>query len=218
MGSEDDESADTGRTTADAVPAVDIDAPSINSPIVADLDEDDDDGSVGYEESAERDEIIRERINRTQEQMKYHSVLCAHMFSSPPSVSRAIVDNLSEDQLRRYERFRRVGFSRPAMEKLMQRILDHRVNANCVIVATGIAKVFVGELIEGARQVMEEEIRAQLALPLAHNPEAMEDEVIRIMEHRPLEPFHVLESHRRMRHETHTAPHSHLYTRPFPLL
>jgi hypothetical protein len=32
--------------------------------------EDDEDESAGYEESAERDEIIRERINRTQEQMK----------------------------------------------------------------------------------------------------------------------------------------------------
>lgn len=34
------------------------------------VDEDDDE-SVGYEESAERDEIIRERINRTQESMRY---------------------------------------------------------------------------------------------------------------------------------------------------
>lgn len=33
------------------------------------IDEDDDE-SVGYEESAERDEIIRERINRTQESMR----------------------------------------------------------------------------------------------------------------------------------------------------
>ena len=32
--------------------------------------DDDDDESVGYEESAERDEIIRERINRTQESMR----------------------------------------------------------------------------------------------------------------------------------------------------
>lgn len=44
----------------------------LESPVVAaeDENEDDDDGSAGYEESAERDEIIRERINRTQEQMR----------------------------------------------------------------------------------------------------------------------------------------------------
>ena len=50
----------------------------LDSPIVAgppatpteDDNDEDDDGSAGYEESAERDEIIRERINRTQEQMR----------------------------------------------------------------------------------------------------------------------------------------------------
>lgn len=46
-----------------------IESPIVSGP-VAEEDEDDDDGSAGYEESAERDEIIRERINRTQEQMR----------------------------------------------------------------------------------------------------------------------------------------------------
>lgn len=61
---------------------LDIDTETINrldSPIVPgppitptedDNDDDDEDGSAGYEESAERDEIIRERINKTQEQMR----------------------------------------------------------------------------------------------------------------------------------------------------
>lgn len=50
--------------------------PTTASPIQSPLEspaaevEDDDDESVGYEESAERDEIIRERINRTQESMR----------------------------------------------------------------------------------------------------------------------------------------------------
>lgn len=57
---------------ASSVPA----AAAVASPVDADgreilENDDDDEGSVGYEESAERDEIIRERINRTQEQMKY---------------------------------------------------------------------------------------------------------------------------------------------------
>lgn len=125
------------------------------------------------------------------------------------------MDNLSEEQLKRYERFRRVGFSRPTMEKLMQRILDQRVNTNSVIVATGIAKVFVGELIEGARIVMEEEVRAQLELSLLE-PVELEDAVIAAMDRRPIEPFHILESHRRMRHENFTAPHSSLYNKPSP--
>ena len=130
-------------------------------------------------------------------------------------IIRVIVDNLSEEQLRRYERFRRVALARPTMEKLMQRILDQRVNTTSVIVTAGIAKVFVGELIEGARSVMEEEIRAQLELTLM-NPDDLEEAVIKAMENRPLEPFHIIESHRRMQHETFSAPHSLLYSKPSP--
>ena len=125
------------------------------------------------------------------------------------------MDNLSEEQLKRYERFRRVGLARPVMEKLMQRILDQRVNTTSVIVAAGIAKVFVGELIEGARAVMEEEIRAQLELSLM-NPDELEEAVISSMENRPLEPFHIIESHRRMKHENFSAPHSLYYSKPSP--
>lgn len=126
-----------------------------------------------------------------------------------------IVDNLSEEQLKRYERFRRVGLTRPTMERLMQRILDQKVNTTSVIVTSGIAKVFVGELIEGARAVMEEEIRAQLELCLM-GPEDFEDAVIAAMENRPLEPFHVIESHRRMKHEQFSEPPSLLYSKPSP--
>ena len=125
------------------------------------------------------------------------------------------MDNLSEEQLKRYERFRRVGLARPVMEKLMQRIFDQRVNTTSVIVAAGIAKVFVGELVEGARVVMEEEIRAQLELSLMETDE-LEEAVIAAMENRPLEPFHIIESHRRMKHETFSAPHSLFYSKPSP--
>jgi transcription initiation factor TFIID subunit 11 len=171
---------------------------SPNSPVPAEEeDEEEEDNGAGYEESAERDEIIRERINRTQEQM------------------RLIVDNLSEEQLKRYERFRRVGLARPTMEKLMQRILDQKVNSTSVIVTAGIAKVFVGELIEGARAVMEEEIRAQLELSIL-DPDVLEETVISTMEQRALEPFHIIESHRRMKFDQFSAPHSLLYSKPSP--
>lgn len=101
------------------------------------------------------------------------------------------------------------------MERLMQRVLDQRVNTTSVIVTSGIAKVFVGELIEGARAVMEEEIRAQLELSLM-NQEDLEDAVIAALESRPLEPFHIIESHRRMKLEYHSAPQSLFYSKPSP--
>lgn len=97
----------------------------------------------------------------------------------------------------------------------MQRILDQRVNTTSVIVASGIAKVFVGELVEGARAVMEEEIRAQLELSLME-PDDLEDAVFAAMDNRPLEPFHIIESHRRMKHDNFSAPPSLVYSKPSP--
>lgn len=128
---------------------------------------------------------------------------------------RLIVDNLSEDQLKRYERFRRVGLARPIMERLMQRILDQRVNSTSVIVLAGIAKVFVGELVEGARIVMEEELRAQLELNV-FDPDELEESIIIEMQNRPLEPFHIIESHRRMQQESFSAPPSLIYSKSSP--
>ncbi len=60
----------TGRVLdIDPETVLQLESPIVSGP-VAEEEEDDDDGSTGYEESAERDEIIRERINRTQEQMR----------------------------------------------------------------------------------------------------------------------------------------------------
>jgi len=93
------------------------------------------------------------------------------------------------------------------MEKWMQRVLDQKVNTNCVIVTTGIAKVFVGELIEGARQMMEEEVRGYLQATQPYlTAEQMDEEVLNQLAARPIEPFHIMESHRRMQHEDFTAP------------
>lgn len=59
----------------------------LNSPSVVTVpleddknNDDEEDSSAGYEESAERDEIIRERINRTQDQMRYEIICSADMY------------------------------------------------------------------------------------------------------------------------------------------
>lgn len=68
--------AEQAEITSPAAPAPSIRESETVTPIDSPIGsqaaevEDDDDESVGYEESAERDEIIRERINRTQESMR----------------------------------------------------------------------------------------------------------------------------------------------------
>lgn len=60
---------------------------------------------------------------------------------------------LTEEELNRYEMFRRSTFPKASIKRLMQSISGSTVSPNVVIAMSGIAKVFVGELVVEAIKI-----------------------------------------------------------------
>lgn len=62
---------------------------------------------------------------------------------------------MSEPQLHRYESFRRSGFLKVNIKKLVNNVLNQACNPNFIIAVSGVAKVFVGEMVCKAKEVQE---------------------------------------------------------------
>jgi len=88
-----------------------------------------------------------------------------------------VLAKMTPEQMSRYESYRRSGFQKASIKRIVQSVTGVTVSPQMPIVVGGITKIFVGELVETARMVMEE--RGDSG---------------------PIRPTHVREAHRRMKH------------------
>ncbi|XP_071831046.1 uncharacterized protein [Apostichopus japonicus] len=65
-----------------------------------------------------------------------------------------LVAAFSEDQLDRYEMYRRSSFPKAVIKRYMQSVTGGSISQNVVIAMSGVAKVYVGEIVEKGLDVM----------------------------------------------------------------
>ncbi|CAI9761234.1 unnamed protein product [Fraxinus pennsylvanica] len=95
------------------------------------------------------------------------------------AIMQTILSQFTEKQMSRYESFRRSGFQKSNMKRLLTSITGSaKISMPMTIVVSGIAKMFVGELVETARIVMAER-----------------------KESGPIRPCHMREAYRRLKLE-----------------
>jgi len=67
-----------------------------------------------------------------------------------------VLAKMTPEQMSRYESYRRSGFQKATVKRLCSSVTGTVVSPQMPIVVGGIAKIFVGELVERARIVMSE--------------------------------------------------------------
>lgn len=67
-----------------------------------------------------------------------------------------IIDQMSDEELHRYEAFRRAAFNKNGIRKIVNSVLNQSCNPNFIIAVGGVAKVFIGEMIELAKDIQKE--------------------------------------------------------------
>ncbi|CAH8498723.1 unnamed protein product [Schistosoma turkestanicum] len=90
----------------------------------------------------------------------------------------ALLAHFDEEQLNRFETFRRATFAKAVVRRLIQSVAPCSISQNVVIAMAGLTKVFIGELVEEALNYKEQ-----------------------LGESGPLKPKHIREAYRKLSDE-----------------
>ncbi|ODQ67628.1 TAFII28-domain-containing protein [Nadsonia fulvescens var. elongata DSM 6958] len=109
---------------------------------------------------------------------------------------KLLLQYFDSEQMNRYEIFRRANINRTSVKKLANAVLNQSITGNVAVVLSGLSKVFVGEIVEKARDV-------QMRMDSPSTPNKDENR------QKPLRPEHLREAWRLFKEETGTVPQAH---------
>ncbi|ODV80234.1 histone-fold-containing protein, partial [Suhomyces tanzawaensis NRRL Y-17324] len=128
---------------------------------------------------------------------------------------RLLISHFSEDQMERFEAYRRMTINKPGVKKICNSVLGQSIPQNLAVVLAGISKLFLGEIITKAFEVQERENRSKLIIDidekkkqklavlksLEQGKEVNVDDKSKKLQYggdvaKPLQPNHIVEAYR----------------------
>lgn len=86
---------------------------------------------------------------------------------SPPVLNeeekkRLIIGSFTEEQMDRFESYRRMTVNKPGVKKVCNAVVGHSIAQNIAVVLAGLSKLFLGEIITRAMEIQERDYKARL--------------------------------------------------------
>ncbi|KAK6202962.1 histone-fold-containing protein [Scheffersomyces amazonensis] len=79
---------------------------------------------------------------------------------------RLLIANFTDDQMERFEAYRRMTINKGGVKKIINSIIGHSVPHNISVVLAGISKSFLGDVITKALEIQEKEYKAKLIIDI----------------------------------------------------
>ncbi|KAG7661013.1 TAF11 [[Candida] subhashii] len=126
-------------------------------------DEDEDDEDDDEEDLTDLSEIDDEELVEKYRNLKKTMV---DKNLTEEEKKRLLIANFTEDQMERFEAYRRMTVNKPGVKKICNGVLGHSIPHNIAVVIAGISKSFLGEVITKAFEIQERENKARLILDI----------------------------------------------------
>ncbi|KAK6453861.1 transcription initiation factor TFIID subunit 11 [Scheffersomyces xylosifermentans] len=138
---------------------------------------------------------------------------------------RLLIANFTDEQMERFESYRRMTVNKPGVKKICNGVLGHSIPQNIAVVLAGISKSLLGEVISRALELQERDHKAKLILDIDFKKRQKREildsldrgQEIEVDDRRlqyegdkvkPLQPNHIREAWRLYRLENSSVPSS----------
>jgi transcription initiation factor TFIID subunit 11 len=112
-------------------------------------------GEETTEKTVEKTAENKQQQQEEEEELEDELIISKPLISIGQEETKALLDTFDEQTLSRYEVFRRAHLPKTSMRRIVSNLVGP-VPAPVAIVVSGVAKVFVGEIVEGALEVRDE--------------------------------------------------------------